>query len=224
MPTIAALITQHRSLVLHTLRAGQGRILSPPGEVRFLRVYLYFPLVDKRTGVPVLPYEALPERRTAANLAGFGVDCLLSPGGCSPGRALKMTHRLYILWSNKLIIGILGRDYGGITITAGPIRSRNRTPTKHLGTPRLDHFISRHMRRERIRLSTAPPHTECTSRGKEWASKYRSNPASKTLPKRGTPARASSSVNSCRRQVSGALLPSPRLRHSGQRLANLPLE
>jgi|GEM_PF-1086094 hypothetical protein len=27
-----------------------------------------------------------------------------------------MTHRLYTLWSNKLIIGILGRDYVGITI------------------------------------------------------------------------------------------------------------
>jgi hypothetical protein len=45
-----------------------------------------------------------------------------------------MTHRLYILWSNKLIIGVLSRDCGGITITAGPIRSRNRTPTKHLGS------------------------------------------------------------------------------------------
>jgi len=34
-----------------------------------------------------------------------------------------MTHRLYILWSNKLIVGILGRYYGGITITgrADPI-------------------------------------------------------------------------------------------------------
>ena len=140
-PTIGALITQQRSLVLHTPRAGQGRILSSTGEVRFLRLYLYFPLVDKRTGVPVLPYEALPERRTAADLAGFGVDCLLSPGGCSPGRALETTHRLYILWSNKLIIGILGRDCGRITITAGPIRSRNRTPTKHLGSPVLDHYI-----------------------------------------------------------------------------------
>jgi hypothetical protein len=52
-----------------------------------------------------------------------------------------MTHHLYILGSNKLIIGILGRDYGGITKTAGPIRSRCRTPTKHLGSPLLDHFI-----------------------------------------------------------------------------------
>jgi hypothetical protein len=40
-----------------------------------------------------------------------------------------MTHRLYFLWSNKLIIGIFGRDYGGIIITAGPIQSHDRTPT-----------------------------------------------------------------------------------------------
>jgi hypothetical protein len=59
------------------------------GEVDFLRVYLYFPLPAKRTSVPLLLYEALPKRRTAANLAGFGVGCLLSPGGCSPGRNLK---------------------------------------------------------------------------------------------------------------------------------------
>jgi hypothetical protein len=32
---------------------GQGRILSS-GEVRFLRVYLYFPLAAKRTSVPGL--------------------------------------------------------------------------------------------------------------------------------------------------------------------------
>jgi hypothetical protein len=77
-----------------------------------------------------------------------------------------MRHRLYIVSLNKLIIGILGRDYGGITITAGPIRSRNRTPKKHLSSPLLDHFTSRHMRRERIRPSTAPPHTDCPSRGR----------------------------------------------------------
>jgi hypothetical protein len=130
-----------------------------------MRVYSYFPLAAKRTSVPVLLYEVLPKRRTAANPAGFGVDYLLSPGGCSPGRALKMTHRLYILWSNKLIIGIFGRDYGGITITAGPIRSRNCTPARHLSSPLLDHFISRHMHREKIRPSTASPHTDCTSRG-----------------------------------------------------------
>jgi len=70
---------------------------SSTGEVRYLRVYLCFPLAAKRTGVPVLLYEALPKRRTAANLAGFGVHCLLSPGGCSPSRTPKMTHRLYIL-------------------------------------------------------------------------------------------------------------------------------
>ena len=156
MPTITALISKHRSLVLQTLRAGQGRILSSTGEVSFLRVYLYFPLSAKRTSVLVLLYKALPKRRTAANLAGSGVDCLLSPGGCSPGGALKMTHRLYILWSNNLIIGVLGRDCGGITITAGPIRSRNRTPTKNLGSPLLDHFLSRHMRRKRTGPSTTP--------------------------------------------------------------------
>jgi hypothetical protein len=101
-----------------------------------------------------------------AYLAGFGVGCLLSSGGCSPGRALKMTHRLYmLLWSNKLIIGILDHDYGGITTTAGPIRSRNHTPTKHLDSLMLDHLISRHMHRERIRPWTAPPLTDRTSRG-----------------------------------------------------------
>ncbi len=138
-----------------------------------MRVYSYFPLAAKRTGVPgllrtsvpVLLYEVVPKRRTAANPAGFGVDCLLRPGGCSPGRALKMTHRLYILWSNKLIIGIFGRNHGDVTITAGPIRSRNCTPTQHLTGPLLDHFIGRHIHRERIRPSTARPHTDCSSRG-----------------------------------------------------------
>jgi len=210
VPTITALISKHRSLVLQTLRAGQGRILSSTGEVSFLRVYLYFPLSAKRTRVPVLLYnillyKELPKRRTAAKLAGSGVDCLLSPGGCSPGRALKITHRLYILWwlfprtssedhtspvhpmVDKLIMGMLGRDYGGITITAGPIRSRNHTPTKHLGSSLLDHIISRHMRRERIRPSTPPAHTLTTLRRREWASKYHGYPASETLPKRGTP-------------------------------------
>jgi hypothetical protein len=102
-------------------RPAPSPFLSSTGEVRILRMYLYFPLFAKRTSVPVLLCEALPKRRTAASLAGFGVDYLLIPGGCSPGRTPKMTHRLCILWSNKLIIGILGRDYGGITMTAGPI-------------------------------------------------------------------------------------------------------
>jgi hypothetical protein len=97
-------------------RPAPSAFQSSTGEVRFLRVYLYFPLAAKRTGVPVLMYEVLLKRWTAAHLAGFGVDCLLSPGDCSPGRTLKLTHRLYILSSNKLIIRILGRDYGGITI------------------------------------------------------------------------------------------------------------
>ena len=89
-------------------RPAQSAFLSSTGEVRFLKVYLYFPLSAKRTSVPVPLSEALPGRRTAANLAGFGVDCLLSPGGCSPGRAPKMTHRLYILWSNKLLNNAVG--------------------------------------------------------------------------------------------------------------------
>jgi hypothetical protein len=59
------------------------------GEVGFHRVYFYFPLSAKRTSVPVLLYKALPKRRTAANLADFGVDCRLSPGGGSPGPTLK---------------------------------------------------------------------------------------------------------------------------------------
>ena len=140
------------STLSEPVKAGSSR----PPEVRIRRVYLYFPLVANGTRVPVVLCDALPSRRTAANLAGFGVDCLLSPGCCSPGRTPNMTCRLYILWSNKLIIGIPGRDYGGITITAGPIRSPNRTPTKHLGSPLLDHFISRHMRRGRTKPSTTP--------------------------------------------------------------------
>jgi hypothetical protein len=129
-----------------------------------------------------------------------------------------MTHRLYILWPAKLIIGIFGRDYGGITIPAGAIRSRKRTPTQDLGSPLLDHFINRHMQRDRIGPSTAPPHTDCTSQG-GWASeKYHSRPVSKILLKRDTPPHASSSVNGCRRQVSGGLFPSLRLRHSGRPL------
>ena len=63
------------------------------GEVGFSKAYFYFPLSAKRTGVPVLLYEALPKRRTAANLADFGVDCLLSPSGCSPRRTLKRRQR-----------------------------------------------------------------------------------------------------------------------------------
>ena len=59
------------------------------GEVDFPRAYFYFPLSAKRTSVPVLLYEALPKRRSAANLAGLGVDCRFSPGGGSPGRTLK---------------------------------------------------------------------------------------------------------------------------------------
>ncbi len=217
MPTIAVLVIQHGALALHTLRTGQGRILSSNRRGTLSKSLLILRLAAKRTSVPgplrtsvpVLLEEVLPKRRTAANLAGFGVDCLLSPGGCSPGRALKMTNRLYILWSNILIIGIFGRDYGGITITAGPIRSRKHTPTQDLGSPLLDHFISRHMHRERIRPSTASPHIDGTSRGGGWTSrKYHSRPAFKILPKQGSPPRASSSVNSCRRQVSGVLFPS----------------
>ena len=53
-----------------------GRLHQPShrstGEVDFLRVYLYFPLPAKRTSVPLLLYEALPKRRTAANLAASG--------------------------------------------------------------------------------------------------------------------------------------------------------
>jgi hypothetical protein len=59
------------------------------GEVGFPKAYFYFPLSAKRTSVPVLLYEALPKRRTAANLAGLGVYCRLSPGWSSPGRTLK---------------------------------------------------------------------------------------------------------------------------------------
>ena len=97
-------------------RPAPSAFRSSAGEVRLLRVYLRFPLAAKRTSVPVLLYEALPKRRTTAKLAGFGVDCLLSPSGCSPGRTPKITHRLYILGSNKLIIEIPGHDHGGITI------------------------------------------------------------------------------------------------------------
>jgi hypothetical protein len=76
-----------------------------------------------------------------------------------------MTNRQYNLCSDILRIGIIGRDYGGITITAGPIRSRKCTPTQDLGSPLLDHFISRHMHRERIRPSVASPHIDGASRG-----------------------------------------------------------
>jgi hypothetical protein len=139
-------------------------MLSSAGEVRFLRVYLYFALAAKRTGVLVLLYEALPKRRTAAKLAGFGVDCLLSPGGFPQTSSEDDTSAVRPT-VEQTGNGNPWSRLGGITITAGPIRSRNRTPTKHLSSPLLDHFISRHMRRERIRPSTAPPHTDCTSRG-----------------------------------------------------------
>jgi hypothetical protein len=82
---------------------------------------------------------------------------------------------------DKLIMGMLGRDYGGITITAGPIRSRNHTPTKHLGSSLLDHIISRHMRRERIRPSTPPrAHVDYTSQAGmgikvSWLSRVRNS-------------------------------------------------
>jgi hypothetical protein len=134
VPTITALITEHRPLVLHTVPAGQGRIPSSSGEVRLLRVYLYFPLFAKCTSVPVLLYGPLVTSRASGCIA-CSVQVVVPPG-----RALKMRHCLYILCSNKLIIGILGRDYGGLTITAGRIRSRNRTLTKHLGHPLLDHY------------------------------------------------------------------------------------
>jgi hypothetical protein len=42
------------------------------GEVGFLRAYFHCPLSAKRTTVPVLLYEALPKRQTAANLAASG--------------------------------------------------------------------------------------------------------------------------------------------------------
>jgi len=70
---------------------------SSTGEVRYLRVYLCFPLAAKRTGVPVLLCETLPKRSTAASLVRFGVGCLLSPGGCSASRTPDMTHRPDIL-------------------------------------------------------------------------------------------------------------------------------
>jgi hypothetical protein len=43
------------------------------GEVGFSKAYFCLPLPAKRTSVPVLLYEPLPKRRTAANLADFGV-------------------------------------------------------------------------------------------------------------------------------------------------------
>jgi len=42
------------------------------GEVGIPRAYFYFPFSAKRTSVPLLLYEALPKRRTAANLAASG--------------------------------------------------------------------------------------------------------------------------------------------------------
>jgi hypothetical protein len=71
-----------------------GRLRQPShrstGEVGFSKAYPGLPLPAKRTSVMVLLGEALPKRRTAANLADFGVDCRLCPGGGSPGtRTLK---------------------------------------------------------------------------------------------------------------------------------------
>ena len=83
-------------------RPAPSAFLSSAGEVRFLRVYYCFPFSAKRTSVLVLLHETLTKRRTAAHLAGFGVDCPLTPGGCSLGRTPKMTNRLYILCSNNL--------------------------------------------------------------------------------------------------------------------------
>jgi hypothetical protein len=65
-------------------RPSPSASLSSTGEVGSPRAYFYFPLSAKRTSVPVLLYEALPKRRTAANVAGFGVHCLLSPGWLFP--------------------------------------------------------------------------------------------------------------------------------------------
>jgi hypothetical protein len=56
---------------------------------RFSQSLLLFPLPTNRTGVPVLLYKRLPKRRTAANLADFGVDCQRSSGGGYPARTLK---------------------------------------------------------------------------------------------------------------------------------------
>jgi hypothetical protein len=42
------------------------------GEAGFPRAYFYFSLSAKRASVSVLLYEALPKRRTAANLAASG--------------------------------------------------------------------------------------------------------------------------------------------------------
>jgi hypothetical protein len=70
-----------------------GRFRQPSArstrEVGFLKAYFYFRLATNRTSVPVLLYKRLPKRRTAANLADFGVDCQVSPGGGYPARTLK---------------------------------------------------------------------------------------------------------------------------------------
>jgi hypothetical protein len=66
-----------------------GRLLQPShrstGEVGFSKAYPGFPLPAKCTSVIVLLGKALPKPRTAANLADFGVDCRIRPGGGSPG-------------------------------------------------------------------------------------------------------------------------------------------
>jgi len=53
-----------------------GRLHQPShratGEAGVPRAYFCFPLSAKRTSVPLLLYEALPKRRTAANLAASG--------------------------------------------------------------------------------------------------------------------------------------------------------
>jgi hypothetical protein len=53
-----------------------GRLHQPShratGEVGVPRAYFCSPPSGKRTSVPLLLYEALPKRRTAANLAASG--------------------------------------------------------------------------------------------------------------------------------------------------------
>jgi hypothetical protein len=60
----------------HIVSLSGGRLHQPSHratrEVGVPKAYLYFPLSAKRTSVPLLQYEALPKRRTTANLAASG--------------------------------------------------------------------------------------------------------------------------------------------------------
>jgi hypothetical protein len=60
----------------HIMSLSGGQLHQPShrstGEVGIPRAYFYFPFSAKRTSVPLLLYEALPKRRTAANLAASG--------------------------------------------------------------------------------------------------------------------------------------------------------